>query len=278
MNNNYLRTVAIVVPCYNEEKRLNLFAFRRFLVDEPRCRLVLVNDGSRDGTLELLQQFQNMHQPGVVDVVDLPVNGGKAEAVRQGMIRAIESGAELVGFWDADLATPLDAVKDFLQVFDHREDIEIVVGSRVPLLGHTIERNPKRGLLGRCFAWSASWILGIRLADTQCGAKMFRASSVLKAVLLLPFQSRWIFDVELLSRWCQLQRVGAPDLRTCLYERPLEAWYEIQGSRLKVTDFIKAPFELIRIWIKRLQPVPSSQLDVVSFTVVPHKDTTRKTA
>ena len=243
-----MRPISIVVPCYNEEQRLNPFAFRRFLVDSPRCRLVFVNDGSRDGTLEVLQRLQNACEPGLVEVVDLPQNGGKAEAVRQGMLYSLRSGSELIGFWDADLATPLDAVDDFVRVLDRYPPVEIVVGSRLQLLGHAVDRNAKRGFLGRCFAWAASFTLGIRLQDTQCGAKMFRQSSILAAVLHRPFLSKWIFDVELLARWRQLREYGASDLGECLYERPLDAWTEVKGSRLKATDFLKAPLELWGIY------------------------------
>lgn len=242
------RPVAVVVPCYNEEQRLNLFAFRRFLADTPRCRLIFVNDGSKDGTLELLRTFEAACAPGLVDVVDLKQNGGKAEAVRQGMQFAMGQGADLIGFWDADLATPLDAVSDFVRVFDRVSEIEIVVGARLPLLGHEVQRNPRRGLLGKCFATAASVVLGIRMQDTQCGAKMFRSSPALAAVLRNAFRSRWIFDVELLARWRQLQPAGSPLLAKCLYEYPLHQWFEVKGSKLKVTDFLKAPLELWGIW------------------------------
>lgn len=259
------RPIAIVVPCFNEEQRLNPFAFRTFLADSPRCRLVFVNDGSRDNTLQLLRMLESACETGLVEVVDLSQNGGKAEAVRQGMLHVVKQNAELIGFWDADLATPLDAVSDFVRVFDREEEIEIVVGARLPLLGHRVERNPRRGILGRCFAWAASWVLGIRMQDTQCGAKMFRNSVILESVLQTPFLSRWIFDVELLARWKQLQPLGAPALTQCLYEASLHEWFEVKGSKLKVTDFLKAPLELFRIWRAGYvaQPVMIQRVDKV---------------
>lgn len=273
-----MRPVAIVVPCYNEEQRLNPFAYRRFLADSPRCRLIFVNDGSRDGTLEVLHRLAGACDPGLVEVVDLPQNGGKAEAVRQGMLHAWQGGAEMIGFWDADLATPLDAVDDFVRVFDRYEHIEIVVGSRMVLLGHAVERNTKRSFLGRCFAWAASFAIGIRLKDTQCGAKMFRRTSALPAVLEKRFLSKWIFDVEILARWRQLQDCGAPELTSCLYERPLDTWTEIAGSRLKATDFLKAPFELWKIYWDCRGAVDPSVMKVMSQPVTIHEDLARKTA
>lgn len=273
-----MRSVAIVVPCYNEEQRLNPFAFRRFLADSPRCRLIFVNDGSRDCTLDVLHRLAGACDPGLVEVVDLPQNGGKAEAVRQGMLHAWQGGAELIGFWDADLATPLDAVDDFVRVFDRDESIEIVVGSRLVLLGHAVERNAKRSLLGRCFAWAASLVIGIRLQDTQCGAKMFRRTPVLPAVLSRRFLSKWIFDVEILARWRQLRDCGAPDLRSCLYERPLDAWTEIAGSRLKAADFLKAPLELWNIYGDCRGPAGPSVKNAMTQPMTMNTDSARKSA
>ncbi|RLS52664.1 MAG: glycosyltransferase [Planctomycetota bacterium] len=271
-----MRPVAIVVPCYNEEQRLNRFAFHRFLSDELRVRFVFVNDGSRDGTLARLQELQSACQPGHIDIVDLPKNGGKAEAVRHGMRHALASGADLIGFWDADLATPLDEVPAFIRAFNRYPEIEMVVGSRLTLLGHSVQRNPKRSLLGRCFATAASLVLGIRLQDTQCGAKMFRRSRFLAAVLEQPFQSRWIFDVELLARWRQLRALGAPCLISSLYEQPLDTWVEVGGSRLKATDFLKAPWELWQIaWSSRgpapanVQQIANTPLELTGPSVAP---------
>ncbi len=273
-----MRPVAIVVPCYNEEQRLKPFAFHRFLTDSPRCRLVFVNDGSRDGTLEVLHRLQSACEPGLIAVVDLPQNGGKAEAVRQGMRHALRSGAELIGFWDADLATPLEAIDDFVRVFDRYAEIEIVVGTRLPLLGHAVERNAKRGFLGRCFAWAASFVLGIRLQDTQCGAKMFRQSPILAAALHRPFLSRWIFDVELLARWRQLRECGASDLGMCLYERPLDVWTEVAGSRLKPSDFLKAPLELWNIYHDCHRPAPAQVQSIATQPIAFTNDAAHKAA
>lgn len=273
-----MRSVAIVVPCYNEEQRLNPFAFRRFLADSPRCRLIFVNDGSRDGTLEVLHRLAEACEPGLIEVVDLPQNGGKAEAVRQGMLHAWHGGADLIGFWDADLATPLDAVDEFVRVFDRHEGIEIVVGSRLVLLGHAVERNAKRSLLGRCFAWAASLAIGIRLQDTQCGAKMFRRTPALPAILNRRFLSRWIFDVEILARWRQLQACGAADLHSCLYEKPLDVWTEIAGSRLKATDFLKAPLELWKIYRDCRGPVLPSVSNVMTQPMATNRGEARKVA
>ena len=105
----------IVVPCYNEARRLNTRAFTQFRTTGYWVEFLFVNDGSADGTLEMLQQLQ-CASPDTIRVRDQQPNQGKAEAVRTGMLDALETDADFVGYWDADLATPLTALPGFLQV------------------------------------------------------------------------------------------------------------------------------------------------------------------
>ena len=203
----------VVVPCYNEAKRLNMRAIQDFGRRSETVELLFVNDGSRDETLELLEQ---LHQgnPRRFSFLHLAKNGGKAEAVRQGVLLAIHSGAEYVGFWDADLATPLSDIEPFCRVLDTRPAVDAVIGTRLPLLGIKIERRPlRRFLAGRLFANTASLALGVRIFDTQCGAKLFRVTPQLSRYFSKPFLTRWIFDVEILARWQAVRRRGDPHSR-----------------------------------------------------------------
>ena len=101
------------MPCYNEEKRLDVAAFDRCLAETSELCFVMVNDGSRDGTLALLGELAARH-PARVRVLDVQPNQGKAEAVRRGMVLAMDGNdSSYAGFWDADLATPLPAIETF---------------------------------------------------------------------------------------------------------------------------------------------------------------------
>jgi glycosyltransferase involved in cell wall biosynthesis len=244
----------VVVPCYNEAKRLNLRAIQEYGRRADAAELLFVNDGSRDETLELLEHL-NRSNPRRFSFLHLAKNGGKAEAVRQGVLMAIGAGADYVGFWDADLATPLADIEPFCRILDGKPAIDLVVGTRMRLLGHAIERKPLRHALGRLFANVASLALGVKLFDTQCGAKLFRVTPNLARLFERPFQTKWIFDVELLARMKQARQVRRqPLLESAIYEFPLDSWRDVAGSNVKGRDFVKASFELAGICWSYLRP------------------------
>lgn len=233
--------IRIVVPCYNEAARLDVTAFARSLEERPDTSFVFVNDGSTDDTSSVLHAFSS-ENPTRVLVLDLGENEGKAEAVRQGMLAAFSSDAELAGYWDADLATPLDAIGAFAATLDSEPGVDVVLGARVAMLGHHIERKATRHYAGRVFATLASMTLGLSVYDTQCGAKLFRCNDATRAVFADPFGSRWVFDVELLARY--LRDGGDP---SGIREQALARWTDIPGSKVKPTDFIGGVVELARI-------------------------------
>jgi glycosyltransferase involved in cell wall biosynthesis len=242
-----LQTV-IVVPCFNEARRLDLRSFEQFIEQTAGVDFLFVNDGSSDNTLELLERL-HAKNPRRFSFLHLKQNAGKAEAVRQGCLLAFASRPKLIGFWDADLATPLAAINQFIDVLNRQAAIDAVIGSRMPLLGHRIERKPLRRVLGRLFANLARIAIHLPVYDTQCGAKLFRADSVLQMALSQPFNSRWIFDVELFARLQLLRRHhGLEGLAQALYELPLDEWRDVAGSKIKSGDFSQAAWELARIY------------------------------
>jgi len=237
-------TATWVVPCYNEAARLDLDAFASLVDDEPAVTLLFVNDGSRDETEARLQELA-ARRPGRIEVLTLDRNQGKAEAVRQGLLRALAEGASIVGYFDADLATPIAEMRRLNALLAER-DVDLLLGARVSMLGREIERHPSRHYLGRVFASAASFVLGLRVYDTQCGAKLFRRTAALEAALGQPFQSRWLFDVELMGRLIGAPEGIAIDTRRIL-EEPLQRWRDVRGSKLHASDFVRAALELPRI-------------------------------
>ena len=242
-----MASASIVIPCYNEEKRLDVASLKAFADTSSDVTFVLVNDGSTDNTLQLLQAL-NASDPTKFMLVNLPQNSGKAEAVRQGYLSAVHAAPHYIGFWDADLATPLDAIVQFIELAERRAELEIVIGSRVKLLGRRIERRPARHYLGRFFATAVSVMLDLAVYDTQCGAKLFRVSPPINALFDRPFHSRWIFDVEIIARLIQSRRgTPLPQPAQIIYEFPLTEWTDVPGSKLTSADFIRAAWELLQI-------------------------------
>jgi dolichyl-phosphate beta-glucosyltransferase len=239
--------VTIVVPCFNEAGRLDAKAFAAFARADPRVHFVMVNDGSRDATGTVLQDLAS-RLPGRVTVLSLPVNRGKAEAVRLGMLDAFAGRPDVAGYVDADLATPLSAIPQLVEVFGERPSVEMVFGSRVKLMGRTIVRRPHRHYLGRVFATVVSMVLGLPIYDTQCGAKLFRVTPQVEELFAEPFSSRWIFDVEIVARRMRALR-GHPreEMERALFEYPLMEWRDVRGSKLRFSDFVRAIVELAHI-------------------------------
>ncbi len=237
---------AIVVPCYNEQHRLDVASFREFAMQWPCVRLIMVDDGSSDATYEILSGLARSY-PRQIVALGLPENQGKAEAVRTGLAHAMNLGVAYVGFLDADLAAPLDEFPRAIEVLERKHAINVVIGSRRKILGHRIERAATRGWLGRGFGRVASLVLGMRVVDTQCGLKVFRCIDSNRALFRQPFRSRWIFDVEMLARLVANEGVDAA--KGQIYELPLERWREVPGSKLKTFDFAKALWELASIFV-----------------------------
>lgn len=231
----------IVIPCYNESRRLPIAEYESFL-DQNKDQIVFVNDGSTDGTIQILEGIQHKY-PLQVSILNLKKNVGKAEAVRIGILTAcrdIESG--IVGYMDADLATPFEEVSNIKQAFSITS-YRMVFGSRILRIGANIHRFHTRHYLGRVMATLVSIYLNIPIYDSQCGAKFFEPS-IAKELFKTPFVSRWLFDVEIFKRIILSGNV----IDECCYELPLHTWIEKGGSKISLWDFIKLPVEFMRIF------------------------------
>ncbi len=232
----------IIVPCYNEQHRLQPAAIAALVA--AGIRVIFVDDGSTDGTLHGLQQLAQRHGPAV-HVMALPHNVGKAEAIRQGFTTT--STALWRGYCDADAAVPASEIIRLLHIAQQQSDVGAVLGARVGLAGRTITRRASRHYAGRVFATLAALTLDARIYDTQCGLKWFRNQPALQAALAEPFRSPWLFDVELLGRLLLLFQANSHIRANQIYEEPLLAWEDIAGSKLRPHDFVASPWHLLCI-------------------------------
>jgi hypothetical protein len=123
-----------------------------------------------------------------------------------------------------------------------RSAVEMVFGSRVQLMGRTVERHWYRHYIGRAFATAVSLLLRMPIYDSQCGAKVFRASPRVRAIFDRPFLTRWIFDVEILARYLALGGGHAG-----VFEQPLWEWRDVAGSKIRAKHYFVAAWDLLRI-------------------------------
>jgi glycosyltransferase involved in cell wall biosynthesis len=246
-----------VVPCYNEARRLKVQHFTDYLREAAEgLTMVFVDDGSRDETADILEGLVSQ-SGGRASLLRLERNQGKAEAVRHGLLRGLDLGADLVAYWDADLATPLSTIRLFRDLLQETPRIDAILGSRVRLLGKYIARRPVRHYMGRVFATLASPMLRMPVYDTQCGAKMFRRTPALEEALRDPFRSHWIFDVEFLGRLLSWYRRHRPQAEgEAFYEYPLPEWRDVGGSRVRPQDLVRAAAELAALYLRDLRHLP----------------------
>ena len=98
--------------------------------------------------------------------------------------------------------------------------------------------------MGRVFATIASILLNLVVYDTQCGLKIFRKETAQK-VFQNPFLSRWLFDIEIIERLKLIY--NQKDLLGIMKEIPLDDWVEKGNSKVKLSELILIPYQLVRI-------------------------------
>ncbi|ADB38965.1 glycosyltransferase [Spirosoma linguale] len=239
-----MSSVCIIVPCYNEATRLPVDVFLSYIRQTENVNFCFVDDGSSDATRTVLETMKARY-PDCIDALILPQNQGKAGAVRAGMLHCASRSFDYLGFLDADLATPLTAITDLAAVLDGNPALDMVMGSRIKFLGVDIRRDPFRHYVGRVIATIISNILKLPVYDSQCGAKLFRRTTM-TGLFEESFISPWLFDVELLARL--IRKHGRPEVLDHVAEYPLRQWIEQSDSRISSGYVFKMWYELFRIY------------------------------
>jgi dolichyl-phosphate beta-glucosyltransferase len=228
-----LETLSIVIPAYNEEQRLpaTLDRITAYIGNSPIpvAEILVVDDGSRDGTAALVEQ-----RKGIVRLVSNPGNRGKGYAVRNGMLAA-------KGDWilstDADLSAPIEELEKLIAAA-RRENAVVAIGSRALDRRLVKVHQPiMRELSGRAFNLVMRLVTGLPFRDTQCGFKLFRQDAA-KSIFSRQIEDGFSFDVEdlIIARILGLRSI----------EVPVE-WSNVEGTKVSLTQGIKSFADLVRI-------------------------------
>lgn len=237
-----MNRLCVIIPCFNEEKRLNPQLFEKFINSNKTIDIFFSDDGSKDKTYDIINSLALKFKDRI-RVIRLEKNSGKSEAIRQAvMVLSKEKEYDYIGYLDADLSTPLTEMGKIFDYTIAHNEYDMVMGSRIKRLGTEIRRSLLRHYFGRVFATFASMMLGLPVYDTQCGAKIFKAE-ISGKIFEKKFYSRWIFDIEILYRYMQFSK------EVLIYEFPLTVWIDIGKSKIKPLYILKLPFEMLKIYL-----------------------------
>lgn len=235
--------VGVVIPCYNEEKRLLSKEFIDFTHSNLGYHLCFVNDGSTDKTLEVLKKLSEGREDNI-SVYNCAKNGGKGEAVRQGILHlAKDPQLDYIGYLDADLSTDFKDFDDLVKTIESSK-FKIVSGSRMSRMGANITKESARKIISKTINLIIRNILGMSFNDTQCGAKIMDRE-IVNEMFREKFITKWLFDVEIFMKMRKFY--GKEKAISYICEQPLKRWIHADGSKLSMKDSIKIVGQLAQI-------------------------------
>ena len=236
------KTLAIVIPCYNEANRLPVMSYKSFLNKARDVSIFFINDGSTDETGHLIHEMV-MEFNEQVHLISLKKNKGKGNAVFEGFNFVLKNhDFKKIAFLDADLATSLEECYQLTNYVEGK--ISLAFGSRILKLDNNIKRKWYRFFFGRLVATAISKSLKLSLYDSQCGCKVFDPSLGNK-IFVEPFISKWLFDVEIFFRAINIY--GRENIKEHIKEVPLKEWVDTPDSRVSPWYFFRLWLDLYRI-------------------------------
>ena len=237
-----MRSLSIVIPAYNEEKRLpaSLDKILQFVQPRPYefIEVIVVDDGSRDGTAAAVQRYAETHPS--VRLVQNPGNRGKGYAVRNGMLNA---NAEWILSTDADLSSPIAELDKLCRAAEN-ENAAIAIGSRAldrSLIG--VRQSAGREYAGKVFNLAMRSVTGLPFLDTQCGFKLYRADAA-KTIFSKQQIDGFGFDVEdlFLARLFGFKVVEVP-----------VRWDNVEGTKVSLLNGFDSVLDPFRVRLLQLR-------------------------
>jgi glycosyltransferase involved in cell wall biosynthesis len=225
--------VTVIIPVFNDRASLEKALPESIIALEkinPKFEIIIAEDGSTDGSTDVAREFSKKDRR--VRLLHSDARQGRGTALN----RAIrESGGEIVGYYDVDLATGMQHLPELIAAI--RNGADVATGSRL-LPTSDIVRTGGREIASRTYNFLVRFILGSRLYDHQCGFKAFRRDRILP---LLPTirDKHWFWDTEILVR---AQRAGYT-----VDEFPVH-WRAGKGTTVRIKDIFSMGSSILRLW------------------------------
>ncbi|XDD45919.1 glycosyltransferase [Leptospira sp. WS39.C2] len=230
------KNLSIVIPCYRESKRLPTYlnSLVEMFQGNPNVNFIIIDDGSPHKEFsKLKQKIQNILSNPQFTLFHYEKNIGKGHAIQYGLEK---TEGNYLGFIDADGATPAYEVKRMWDHINIHNEIDLIVGSRIPMHGKTVKKSFHRHIANRIFSFYFHKIFEIQIYDPQCGCKIFKRSSYDKIKGKIT-DLRWLWDTQLLILFHRNHQT--------IVEFPID-WNEIPNSKF---SFFKDSFSvLLSIW------------------------------
>jgi len=231
-----LDSLSIVIPAYNEERRLpqtlRLVLDWLALGSFSFCELIVVDDGSRDKTADVVEECAKAN--GCVRLERYSDNRGKGYAVRHGMLKA---KGDWILYSDADLSAPIEEVEK-LCAAAREQGVAVAIGSRALDRALVEVHQPAlRELSGRFFNLVMRVVTGLPFRDTQCGFKLYRADAA-RQIFSRQKQEGFSFDVEDL--------LIAQKLGVRAVEVPVR-WANVEGTKVRLSQGMMSFLDLVKI-------------------------------
>ncbi|MDO8551670.1 MAG: glycosyltransferase family 2 protein [bacterium] len=233
--------LSIIIPCYNEEKRL-LITFTKiynFLVNKGRkTEIIFINDGSRDKTQIIIENIcRKLEKDNLIEakIVSQKINRGKGYAVKIGIAKAV--GKHIL-ICDADLSTPITELEKLLP---YSEEYHLVIGSRKQKGSEIKKYQPVvRVLLGKSYSLVSKYLLRVNINDFTCGFKLIKRASA-KEIAAKMTIDRWAYDSEIL-KIAEIHKMPIKEVGV--------VWWDDRGTKVRILpDILRSSTDLFKIII-----------------------------
>jgi glycosyltransferase involved in cell wall biosynthesis len=233
--------IVVVVPCFNEANRLNLYYFNELSMLQ-NVIWIFVDDGSTDNTNMILENYSRKKN---IVILRIEHNVGKSKAIAHGVNFASREFLNIgwIGFLDSDGAFTADDVKRFIKMTSLIKKYDAIYTSRVKMAGRNIKRNFARHIVARLIISLFGLVWRDIPYDTQSGFKLYRYSDDFKLMFIEPFKTKWFFDIELSIRHLKLK-----GREINVWEEPVSSWFDIPGSKVNSRQVFRISLEVVYIF------------------------------